>query len=353
MPNHHDQHATRYLSFDDLRQIVQRLGLPACIAGVADQIERTFRRWPDFDKSARLASHSPDGVIELMPVADAETYAFKYVNGHPRNTAAGLPTVMAFGVLADVATGVPRLLSELTLTTAIRTAAMSAVAARVLARRDAGTMALVGNGAQSEFQALAFRDLVGIRALRLFDTDRAATAKLAANLQGQGLALTLCTSVAEAVRGADIVTTVTADKRNATVLTPDMMEPGMHVNAVGGDCPGKTELHPGVLQQAAVFVEYAPQTRIEGDIQQMPADFPVTELWQVLTGARPGRRDAAQLTVFDSVGFALEDYAALYFVRDAAERLGIGSTLALMPLTPDPKDLYGLLRPAAVRRLAA
>ena len=72
-----------------------------------------------------------------MPVADAETYAFKYVNGHPRNTAAGLPTVMAFGVLADVATGVPRLLSELTLTTAIRTAAMSAVAARVLARPGA------------------------------------------------------------------------------------------------------------------------------------------------------------------------------------------------------------------------
>jgi ornithine cyclodeaminase len=288
-----------------------------------------------------------------MPVADAETYAFKYVNGHPLNTAAGLPTVMAFGVLADVATGVPRLLSELTLTTAIRTAAMSAVAARALARPDASVMALIGNGAQGEFQALAFRDLVGVRELRLFDTDPAATAKLVANLQGQGLALTACNSVAEAVRGADIVTTVTADKRNATVLTPDMLVPGMHVNAVGGDCPGKTELHPGVLQQAAVFVEYAPQTRIEGDIQQMPADFPVTELWQVLTGERPGRLDAAQLTVFDSVGFALEDYAALCFVRDAAERLGIGSTLALMPQTLDPKDLYGLLRPAALQRLAA
>jgi ornithine cyclodeaminase len=353
MPSHHDQHATRYLGFDDLLQIVQRLGLPACIAGVADQIERAFRRWPDFDKSARLASHSPGGVIELMPVADAETYAFKYVNGHPLNTAAGLPTVMAFGVLADVATGVPRLLSELTLTTAIRTAAMSAVAARALARPDASVMALIGNGAQGEFQALAFRDLVGVRELRLFDTDPAATAKLVANLQGQGLALTACNSVAEAVCGADIVTTVTADKRNATVLTPDMLVPGMHVNAVGGDCPGKTELHPGVLQQAAVFVEYAPQTRIEGDIQQMPADFPVTELWQVLTGERPGRLDAAQLTVFDSVGFALEDYAALCFVRDAAERLGIGSTLALMPQTLDPKDLYGLLRPAALQRLAA
>ena len=151
--------------------------------------------------------------------------------------------------------------------------------------------------------------------------------------------------MAEAVRGADIVTTVTADKRKATVLTPGMLVPGMHVNAVGGDCPGKTELHPGVLQQAAVFVEYAPQTRVEGDIQQMPADFPVTELWQVLTGAHPGRRDAAQLTVFDSVGFALEDYAALCFVRDAAERLGIGSTLALMPQTPIRRTSTGCCGP--------
>lgn len=343
---------TRYLSVDDLLQIVQRLGLPACIAGVAEQIERAFRRWHEFDKSARLACHSPGGVIELMPVADDQTYAFKYVNGHPQNTAAGLPTVMAFGLLADVATGMPRLLSELTLTTAIRTAAMSAVAARALARPGPRTMALIGNGAQSEFQALAFRDLVGVRDLRLFDTDPAASAKLVANLQGQGLALTVCASVAEVVRGADIVTTVTAAKRHAAILRPDMLAPGTHVNAVGGDCPGKTELHPAVLDAAAVFVEYAPQTRIEGDIQQMAADFPVTELWQVLTGAHPGRRDAVQLTVFDSVGFALEDYAALCFVRDAADRLGIGSTLALVPHTPDPKDLYGLLRPAA-QRLAA
>jgi ornithine cyclodeaminase len=251
---------------------------------------------------------------------------------------------MAFGVLADVATGLPRLLSELTLTTAIRTAAMSALAARVLARPGSRRMALIGNGAQSEFQALAFRDLVGVRELALFDTDPAATAKLVANLAGQGLALRVCASTAEAARGADIVTTVTADKANATILTPAMIEPGMHINAVGGDCPGKTELHPGVLAGAAVFVEFEPQTRIEGDIQQMPADFPVTEFWSVLAGLRPGRMSGEQVTVFDSVGFALEDFAALGYMRDAAVEAGIGEWLQLVPQADDPKNLFGLLR---------
>ena len=344
---------TWFVGVPDLVEIVRREGLSGAIAGVAGHIEQDFRRWPAFDKTARVAAHSVDGVIELMPVADERRYAFKYVNGHPRNTAAGLPTVMAFGVLADVATGAPRLLAELTLTTAIRTAAMSALAARHLARRGSRTMALIGNGAQSEFQALAFRDLVGVRELRLFDTDPAATAKLMANLQGEGVVLRRCASVAEALRGADIVTTVTADKARATIVTPDLVEPGMHLNAVGGDCPGKTELHPEVLRRASIFVEYEPQTRIEGDIQQLPGDWPVTEFWRVLTGRHPGRRGDDECTVFDSVGFALEDHAALCWLADAAARHGLGRPLDLVPQGGDPKDLFGRVRVAALTTPAA
>ena len=335
--------STLYLSAPDVIALVQRKGIEACLRGIADYIHADFLRWGAFDKSARVASHSRDGVIELMPIADEQTYAFKYVNGHPKNTRWGLPTVMAFGVLADVATGAPLLLSELALTTALRTAAMSAVAARALARPGARTMALIGNGAQSEFQALAFHHLLGITTLRLFDTDPAATAKLQANLQGTGLRTVACSSTAEAVRGADIVTTVTADKTNATILTPDMLAPGMHINAVGGDCPGKTELHADVLRQAQVFVEYAPQTRIEGDIQQLPPDFAVTELWQVLAGQHGGRASDAAVTVFDSVGFALEDFSALRFLRDAAAELGMGQPIELIPQLSDPKNLFGLL----------
>jgi len=334
---------TLYLSAPEMIRLVQRKGLSACIAGIAARIEREFLRWNDFDKSARVAAYSDVGVIELMPIADASQFAFKYVNGHPTNHRHGLPTVMAFGVLADVATGAPRLLSELTLTTAIRTAAMSTVAARALARPQSRVMALIGNGAQSEFQAIAFRDLVGIRELRLFDIDAAASARLANNLVGQRLQVRICGSTADAVRGADIVTTVTADKANAAILTPDMIEPGMHINAVGGDCPGKTELDHRVLDNASVFVEFEPQSRIEGEIQQMPADFAVTEFWRVLAGQRPGRASTPEVTVFDSVGFALEDFAALQYLREVATEFGMGEVIELVPQPVDPKNLFGLL----------
>jgi ornithine cyclodeaminase len=341
---------TLYLGAPDVARLVGRVGLGACLADLAERIEADFLRWLEFDKTARVANHSQEGVIELMPVSDAQWYSFKYVNGHPMNTQLGGPTVMAFGVLADVATGAPRLLADMTLLTAIRTAAVSAVAARALARKGSRTMAIVGNGAQSEFQAIAFRDLVGIRTLRLYDVDALATARLVRNLRGQGLELTVCRSTAEAVRGADIVTTITADKQLATIIAPGMIEAGMHLNAVGGDCPGKTELHSDVLRAASVFVEYEPQTRIEGDIQQMPADFPVTELWRVLSGQASGRSSDAQVTVFDSVGFALEDYCALHFLHDAARELGIGNKLQLVPRTLDPKDLFGSITGATQHR---
>ena len=340
---------TRLIDLPTLAAFVHERGAARCMTELATELRADFLRWESFDKSARTASHSPRGVIELMPVADDALYSFKYVNGHPGNPASGLPTVMAFGVLAEVRTGYPLLLSELTLTTALRTAATSALAAQALARPGSRRMALVGNGAQAEFQALAFHALLGIRELRVYDTDPAATDKLVRNLAHvDGLTVERAASAAEAVRGVDIVTTVTADKSRATILTPAMVEPGMHLNAVGGDCPGKTELHPDVLRGARVVVEYEPQSRVEGEIQQLPADHPVTELWRVLRGDAPGRTRADEVTVFDSVGFALEDYSALRYLYQQAQARGLGVDVELVP-TDDPKDLFGRTRGASVQ----
>lgn len=334
---------TQYLSAERVAEIINKRGIGACITGVASYINQDFLRWNSFDKCARVANHSDVGVIELMPIADDKSYAFKYVNGHPSNYRFNLPTVMAFGVLADVETGVPELVSELTLTTAIRTAAMSAVAARALARDNCKTMAIIGNGAQSDFQALAFHHLLGVETFHLYDIDSAATDKLEANLSKMGLQTKRFNSTKEAVKGVDIITTVTADKTNATIITADMIEPGMHINGVGGDCPGKTELHADVLRMGPVFCEFEPQSRIEGDMQQMPADFPVTELWTVLSGKVVGRSNADQVTIFDSVGFALEDYSALRFMRDVAIELGMSETLSLIPAMENPKNLFGFI----------
>ena len=333
-----------FVSVDAMMRLVHRIGLKTALTQLADRIEGDFRRWPEFDKTPRVAAHSEIGVIELMPTSDGAHYAFKYVNGHPSNTRTGLQTVTAFGVLARVATGYPLLFAEMTLLTALRTAASSAVAARHLAPKGARLMAMIGNGAQAEFQALAMQAVVGIEAVRLYDTDPAATAKCVRNLAGSGLRVTACASAEEAVAGAQIITTCTADKRLATVLHDNMVGAGVHINAIGGDCPGKTELAPAILERATTFVEYPPQTRIEGEIQQMPADYPVTELWQVITGSADGRVSASQITIFDGVGFAVEDFAALMWLHAALEtETGAAQMLDMIADPDDPRDLYGML----------
>ncbi|MFW2545158.1 ornithine cyclodeaminase [Primorskyibacter sp. 2E107] len=332
-----------FVSVDHMMQLIHRIGLPRMLCGIAGAIEEDFRRWEQFDKTPRVAAHSDVGVIELMPTADETHYAFKYVNGHPKNTREGLQTVTAFGLLADMHTGYPLLLSEMTLLTALRTAAMSALAAKYLAPENARTMAMIGNGAQSEFQCLAMASLIGIDTVRLYDKDPQATAKCAANLAGRGLTIVRCDSAEAAIEGAQIITTCTADKKSATILTGNMVGPGVHINAIGGDCPGKTELAPDILDRADVYVEYPEQTRIEGEIQQMPQDHPVTELWQVFTGLRKGRRDAQQITLFDSVGFAIEDFSALRYVHEKALETGLSLPLDLLADPDDPRDLFGML----------
>ncbi len=332
-----------FVSVDHMMRLVLKVGIDTFLRELADVIEEDFLRWESFDKTPRVASHSREGVIELMPTSDGTLYGFKYVNGHPKNTREGRQTVTAFGVLSDVGNGYPMLLSEMTILTALRTAATSAVAARHLARADARSMAIIGNGAQSEFQARAFKAILGIDHLRLYDIDLDASRKCEANLRGLGFSITICDSAEQAVEGADIITTVTADKQYATILTDNMVGPGVHVNAIGGDCPGKTELHRDILLRSDIFVEYPPQTRIEGEIQQLDVDHPVVELWQVMGGRTAGRTDERQITLFDSVGFAIEDFSALRYVRSKLMETGLFDELDLLADPDEPRDLYGML----------
>ena len=312
---------TRYVDVADMQQLVLHHGLARMMTEMAEHIRADFVRWG----GCHPFSHS---------------------------------AARACGVLADAATGHPTLVGELQITTALRTAATSALVAKALARRNSRSMALIGNGALSEFQAIAFITQLGITELRVFDVDRRATDKLVANLapyvQQGAVRIVRAASIREAVRGADMVTTLTADKANATILTDDLIEPGMHLNAVGGDAPGKTELQPSILLRSKVFVECAPQTRLNGELQQMPQDFEIHELWKVLARQQPGRDNAQQVTLFDSVGFALEDVSALRYIHTLSQKLGIGSTAYLVPALSDAKNLFAFATAArpALRQAA-
>ncbi|AUQ49871.1 ornithine cyclodeaminase ArcB [Phaeobacter inhibens] len=341
-----DKALVPFVSVDNMMRLIHHVGIDTVMKDLATYIEEDFKRWELFDKTPRVASHSDVGVIELMPTSDGEAYGFKYVNGHPKNTSEGLQTVTAFGLLADVYTGYPVLLTEMTILTALRTAATSAMVAKHLAPKGATTMAMIGNGAQSEFQSLAMQAICGLKSVRLYDVDPAATAKCAANLKTSGLDVVACKTPEEAIEGAQILTTCTADKQYATILTDNMVGSGVHINAIGGDCPGKTELAPGILSRSDVFVEFPPQTRIEGEIQQMPEDFEVTELWQVILGQKPGRRDDKQITLFDSVGFAIEDFSALRYIRDRIKDTDFFLELDMLADPDDPRDLFGMVQRA-------
>ncbi|MHA7775597.1 ornithine cyclodeaminase [Roseibium sp. M-1] len=332
-----------FVSVDNMMRNVRAVGVETVMRGIADYIEQDFLRWENFDKKPRIPAHAPQGVIELMPTDDGELFGFKYVNGHPGNTRDGLQTVTGFGVLSKLSTGYPVLLTEMTILTALRTAATSALAAKYLAPEGSTTMAVIGNGAQSDFQSLAFKDMLGITEIRAYDIEHAASVRLARNLANSGLKVTICKTPEEAIEGAQIITTVTADKKLATILTDNMVGSGVHINAIGGDCPGKTELHRDILLRSDIFVEFPEQTRIEGECQQLDGDHPVTELWQVYAGKAPGRTSRDQITLFDSVGFAIEDFAALRYVHDLLPKTGHFEKLDLLADPDDPRDLYGMV----------
>ncbi|WP_260983751.1 ornithine cyclodeaminase [Rothia kristinae] len=324
----------RWIQRDDVKVVITR---------IAEYLERDLLRLESCGKIPWGASNIPFRVIELMPTFEGQTYFGKYVNGHPSSPARGYQTRSAFVALADVDNGYPTFLVEMTLLTALRTAATSVMVAKHLARPDSTTMAMIGTGSQGEFQALGFHGLLGIKTLRVYDIDPKAMDKLERNLKPLGFQITVCDSVDEAVEGADIITTCTADKAQNTILHDAQVRPGVHLNAVGGDCPGKTELDPAILDRSTVFVEFPPQTRIEGEIQQKPDDFPVVEFWQVLTGAVPGRRTAKEITLFGSVGFAIADGSALKYLRDMTAGSDLQTEIDLVAEPEDPKALFSLV----------
>lgn len=333
----------KVLTVDDIRELVLIIGFNAFFERLVAALQYDFSRWRAFRKSPRHATHYAQGVIELMPCADERFYAFKYVNGHPGNPAQGKLSVVAIGQLSDAVTGYPLLLSEMTLLTAFRTAATAVLASKYLAREDASSLALIGTGAQAEFQALGFNSVFPLRAIRYFDSDAAAMDKFSRHMSAHAFDLIRCANPRETVRGSDIVVTATAAKKRQILFELQDIAPGTHIHAMGGDCPGKTELSRELLERAKVVVEFIPQSVEEGEVQQCGASAIYAELWEIIAHCKPGRENAAEITVFDSVGFALEDFAVLRMVYELAIEYQIGRELDLLPEPRDPKDLFGVL----------
>ncbi len=326
-----------------IRSLIRETGLREFNRRLIACIEEDFLRWEQFHKSPRHAFHYPHGVMELMPWADDEIYTFKYVNGHPRNTAEGKLSVAAIGMLAEVKTGYPLMLCEMTVATALRTAAVAAVGSRFLSKGNSRRLAIIGCGAQSEFMVQAIRAVRNIETVCYFDIDSSAMGKFAGHLKDEPLELHAAANVLDAIRDADIIVTATNSKSKKRLFASDRISGGVHIHGAGGDCPGKTELDPDILLRSKVVVEYLEQCRSEGEIQNLPEARVHAELWEVVSGAKPGRENGEEITVLDSVGIALADFSTLRLIRRICEERRLGDETALIPALKNPKDLYGFL----------
>lgn len=332
----------KIITVSDIQKIVHTIGVKKFFHDFILMLEKEYARWNDFHKSPRHATHVQNGVMEVMPICDDELYSFKFVNGHPNNTKENKLTVVALGLLADVKTGYPLMISEMTLLTAIRTAATSALAAKYLARKNSKTVGIIGTGAQSEFQVLALKSQFDIHTVKYFDLDKNAMEKFSHNLKNEKFKLVQCDSAKDVLENVDIITTATATKSQTQILKSEWIHDGLHINGIGGDCPGKTELDKKILERAKIVVEYFPQSKVEGEIQQMDVKI-YAELWELVSGVKKGRENNQEITLFDSVGFAIEDFAILKFIYELSLKNNIGTEINLIPDLSNSKDLFGLI----------
>lgn len=330
------------ITLTDIQQLIHKVGIKDFFLQLITELQSDFSRWDQFKKSPRLATHAHQGVIELMPIHDNINYTFKYVNGHPYNPKQNKLNVVALGLLADAVTGYPLMISEMTLLTAFRTAATSALAAKYLAKKDVKHIGIIGTGAQSEFQVLAQHALYDLKTVRYFDIDPQAMEKFEYNLKDQSFELIRCNDAKSVIQNIDIITTATAAKAQIKILLDEWIPDGLHINGIGGDCPGKTELDKNILMRAKTVVEYLPQSKNEGEVQQIEKEV-YAELWEIISNKKPGRVTENEITLFDSVGFALEDFSALKLIYRLTEKYKIGIKMGLIPALNDPKNLFSVL----------
>jgi ornithine cyclodeaminase len=338
----------KIISVESLTKIINRHGFDAFMRDLIVNLKEDFGKWEEFTKMPRPAMHVPGGVIELMPICDnRKYYSFKYVNGHPKNPFTGKMTVSATGQLSTIDSGYPVMFSEMTILTAFRTAAAAALATDLMARKNAKIVAIIGTGAQSEFQIRALQLVRNITEVRYFDINEKAMDKFEKNMRDQNLKMTRCVSAKQAVFTSDIITVCTASKKRAVIVKDAWVKKGVHINGLGGDTAGKTELERKTLQRCLIAVEYFEQSFIEGEIQQFSLreakKHVAAHLHELVKGTKKGRVAGKDITLFDSVGIALEDYSALRLTYKLAEKYKIGQDLNLVPDISDPKNLFSAI----------
>jgi ornithine cyclodeaminase/alanine dehydrogenase-like protein (mu-crystallin family) len=351
---------TRILGEHELRQVVRATGLHALMDETLSALERELEHFDPASTELRKREgfqyqHPHPGVLEWMPVMQVGRHAVvKLVGYNPRNPEElGLPTILSSISLYDVTTGHLQAICDGTFPTALRTGAASAVASRLLAREDSRVLGLVGCGAQAVTQAHALSRVFPLERVLVYDIAPEAMHSFARRAAFLGLEV-VAAPLARVEQEADILCTATSVAVGAgPVVSGRLLKAHLHINAVGSDLPGKTELPVELLRRALVCPDYLPQAVVEGECQQLqPGEIGPT-LFELARAPRQWHSHRQGLTVFDSTGFALQDKVVLEVLLAHAERLGVGPLLQVESLAEDPKDPYGFLQEAGMLLKAA
>ena len=311
------------------------LTMEECIAVMEDALAALARGEVDNPLRQKTVGSGASGLLGLMPAyrgGDRPLYGLKEVCVFPGNPARGLDTHLGAVLLHDGRTGELLAIVNASAVTAIRTAAVSAVATRLLARPDASVLAILGAGVQGRAHLEAIPLVRDIKGVRMFS--RSPVEDRRSRLSGQaGLPVLHVRTAEEAVRGADIIVTATSSKE--PVLKREWLSPGTHINAVGSSVPSARELDGATVAAASLFVDRRESTVNEsGDYLFALKEGSISgpdhiqgEIGEILTGRIKGRKSASEITLFKSLGLAVEDLAAASFLYEKASRLGRGIAL--------------------------
>lgn len=274
------------------------------------------------------------GVLLIMPgnLPQMNEAAVKLINVHTRNPADyNLPTLIATIVLISPDTGEPVCIMDGTYVTGMRTGAVSGVATKLLARKDASVLGIVGAGFQGPFQLEAVRHVMAVEMVLVTDLIPERAKKLADMAAGFGLAARVCETVEEVVRGCDVLVTATPSDR--PIVREEWVHDGMHINCVGTYAKGKQEIEATILKRAVVVVDDWEQASHAGEINvpvsrgQFDRSGVYAELPEIAAGLKPGRTDDHAITVFDTTGLAIQDVVTAWKAFEVAERKNLGSVI--------------------------
>ncbi|HXM58137.1 MAG TPA: ornithine cyclodeaminase family protein [Candidatus Dormibacteraeota bacterium] len=349
---------TVVLTADDVARIVSEVGLDRFMDRMIETLGAALASPVAADslipRRGIPLRGTPPGVIEWMPHLQADVVTMKLVSYSPGNhRRAGAPTILGTISLYDRTTGHLEVLADAGLLTSVRTGAVSAIATSLLADPGCRCAGLVGAGAQAVTQLHALSRVLDLEAAIVYDVDRTAAESLAERAHFVDLDVRVASHPCEIEAQCDVICTATSSPPGAPpVLDGCSLRPGAHLNAVGSDQAGKTELPLAILRDAVVCPDFLDQAISEGECQQLQTADIGPDLMQLCADPERARQLRQRLTVFDSTGFALEDHVALSLVRGFAEELGVGTRMRLEHWPKDHRNPYELNGPTERRRRA-